>query len=135
LKVAVAAERVFEPDQAWWHRLFAAIDARDAAAFVDLLTPDAQFTFGSTPTVTGSGAIGIAAGQFFAAIASCRHRLLRTLTGSDRAAIACEGIVTYTRHDGSTVSVPFANVLELRGEKIAAYRIYIDNSPLFNALS
>lgn len=135
MEVAVAAERVFEPDQAWWQRLFAAIDARDAAAFVELLTPDAQFRFGNAPTVTGSEAIGIAAGQFFAAIASCRHRLLRTLTGSDGAATACEGIVTYTRHDGSAISVPFVNVFELRGDKIAAYRIYIDNSPLFNTPS
>jgi ketosteroid isomerase-like protein len=135
LQVAVVAARVFEPDQAWWQRLFAAIDARDAAAFVDLLTPDAQFRFGNAPTVIGSEAIGIAAGQFFAAIAACRHRLLRTFTGSESAAIACEGIVTYTRHDESTVSLPFANVFELRGEKIATYRIYIDNSPLFNVPS
>ncbi len=129
--MAVAAERVFEPDEAWWQRLFAAVDARDAAAFVDLLTPDAQFTFGNAPTVVGAEAIGIAAGQFFAAIASCRHRLRHTLTGTGSAAIACEGIVTYMRHDSSSISVPFANVFELRGEKIAAYRVYIDNSQLF----
>ena len=135
MHVAVAAERVFEPDEAWWQRLFAAIDARDAAAFADRLTPDARFTFGNAPTVIGAEAIGIAAGQFFAAIASCRHRLLRTIKGKESAAIACEGIVTYTRHNGSAVSVPFANVFELRGEKIAAYRIYIDNSPLFDAPS
>jgi limonene-1,2-epoxide hydrolase len=40
--------------------------------------------------------------------------------------------VTYTRHDGSLISVPFANVFELRGDKITAYRIYIDNSSLFS---
>jgi ketosteroid isomerase-like protein len=132
LHVPAAAERVFEPDEAWWQRLFATIDARDAAAFVGLLTADAQFRFGNAPTIIGSEAIGIAAAQFFAAIASCHHHLVRTVTGSGGAAIACEGVVTYTRHNGSDISVPFANVFELRGEKIAAYRIYIDNSPLFN---
>jgi limonene-1,2-epoxide hydrolase len=30
------------------------------------------------------------------------------------------------------VSFPFANAFELRGEKIAAYRIYIDNALLFS---
>jgi len=135
LQVAVAAEHVFEPDQAWWQRLFAAIDARDAAAFVEHLTPDAQFRFGNAPTVIGSEAIRAAAAGFFAAIAACRHRVLRTWTDSESATVACEGTVTYTRHDGSAVSVPFANVFELRGEKIAAYRIYIDNSPLFGAAS
>jgi len=43
----------------------------------------------------------------------------------------CEGEVTYTRRDGTKVTVPFANVFELRGPLISIYRIYIDNSPLF----
>jgi hypothetical protein len=43
----------------------------------------------------------------------------------------CEGLVTYTRLDGSQVIVPFVNVFYLRGDKIARYLIYIDNGPLF----
>jgi hypothetical protein len=39
--------------------------------------------------------------------------------------------VTYTRLDGSTLTVPFANVFVLKGAEIQSYRIYIDNSPLF----
>jgi ketosteroid isomerase-like protein len=66
---------------------------------------------------------------FFAAIAASRHRLLGTWSGA--ATAACEGEVTYTRHDGSVLTVPFANVFEMRGDKIAAYRIYVDNSLLF----
>ena len=46
--------------------------------------------------------------------------------------VACEGEVTYLRHDGSAVTVPFADVFELRGTLISIYRIYIDNSPLFS---
>jgi hypothetical protein len=42
-----------------------------------------------------------------------------------------EGEVTYIRPDGTTVTVPFANIFELRGTLIAVYRIFIDNSPLF----
>jgi limonene-1,2-epoxide hydrolase len=133
LHVAIAPEHVFQPDHAWWERLFAVIDARDAAAFLNFLTPDAQFRFGNAPTVIGSEAISAAVAGFFAAIASSRHQLLRTWSGT--AAIACEGAVTYTRHDGSAVTVPFANVFELRGTKIAAYRIYIDNSPLFSGVA
>jgi ketosteroid isomerase-like protein len=128
--VAIVSDSVFEPDHAWWERLFAVIDTRDAAAFLNFLTPDAQFRFGNAPTIIGSEAIGAAVAGFFAAIASCRHQLLRTWGGP--AAVACEGAVTYTRHDGSAVTVPFANVFELRGTKITAYRIYIDNSPLFH---
>ena len=77
----------------------------------------------------GAAAIGDAVGGFFAAIASCRHRLIRTWYSP--AGVACEGEVTYIRHDGAAVTVPFANVFELRGPLIAVYRIFIDNSPLF----
>ena len=43
----------------------------------------------------------------------------------------CEGLVTYTRLDGSQVAIPFVNVFYLRGDQIARYLIYIDNGPLF----
>jgi len=119
---------LFEPDAAWWQQLFAVIDARDAPGFAELLTPDAQFRFGNAPTVVGTDAIRAAASVFFASIASCRHRLIRTWCGST--GLACEGEVTYSRHDATRVTIPFANVLELRGMLICAYRIYIDNSPL-----
>jgi ketosteroid isomerase-like protein len=128
--VAGVLEHVFQPDRAWWERVFAVIDAGDAAGFVDLLTPDAQFRFGNAPVVVGHEAIHAAAAGFFAAIASSRHRLFRTWNGA--ATAVCEGEVTYTRHDGSVIRVPFANVFEMQGEKIAAYRIYIDNSSLFD---
>jgi ketosteroid isomerase-like protein len=127
--VEIVPDDVFQPDRAWWGRLFAVIDARDAPGFLSLLTPDAQFRFGNAPMITGTEQIGAAVSAFFAAIASCHHQLLLTWHGTDT--VACEGTVTYTRHDGSKVTVPFANVFEMRGAKICAYRIYIDNSPLF----
>jgi ketosteroid isomerase-like protein len=130
MNMALVPERVFQPDRAWWERVFAVVDAGDATAFVDLLTPDAQFRFGNAPMVVGHGAIHAAAAGFFAAIACSRHRLLHIWNGA--ATAVCEGEVTYTRHDGSVISVPFANVFELRGKKIASYRIYIDNSSLFS---
>lgn len=128
--MAIVPDSVFAPDRVWWGRLFAAIDARDTAGFLDFLTPDAQFRFGNAPTIVGAEAIGPAVEGFFKAIASCRHQLLATWNGTNT--VACEGNVTYTRLDGAMVTVPFANVFELRGAKIAAYRIYIDNSPLFS---
>ena len=116
-------------DRAWWGRIFAIVDAGDADAFIDLLTPDAQFQFGNAPMIAGHEAIRAAAAGFFAAIASSRHQVLRTWNEARTA--VCEGQVIYTRHDGSVLAVPFANVFEMRGDKIAAYRIYIDNSSLF----
>ena len=121
----------FAPDAAGWARLFAAIDARDADAFAAFLTEDGEFRFGNAPPVLGRAAIRAAVAGFFAAIGGCRHRLIASWTGPGTA--VCEGEVTYTRHDGSTLTVPFVNVFELRSGRIRSYRIYIDNGPLFSA--
>jgi ketosteroid isomerase-like protein len=113
----------------WWERLFKTIDAGDAAGFVDFLTPDAQFRFGNSPVIQGAREIGVAVTAFFGTIRSSRHRLLQSWCSNESA--GCEGEVTYTRHDGSVATFPFANVFQLRGEKISSYRIYIDVSTLF----
>jgi len=118
------------PDAAGWARLFAAIDARDADAFAAFLTEDGEFRFGNAPPVVGRPAIRAAVAGFFAAIGGCRHRLIMSWTG--HGSTVCEGEVTYTRLDGSTVTVPFVNVFELRSGRIRSYRIYIDNGPLFS---
>lgn len=125
----VLPAHLFLPDRGWLERLFAVVDAGDTAGFVNFLTPDAVFRFGNAPRVVGAPAIGAAVTGFFAAIGSSRHRLINILC-QERSAV-CEGEVTYTRHDGSAVSYPFANVFEFCGDKIAMYRIYIDNSTLF----
>ena len=120
----------FAPDRAWWGRLLAVIDARDADGFVAFLTPDAEFRFGNAPAVQGREAIHAAVAGFFCVITGCRHRLLGTWNGPGTT--VGEGEVTYTRLDGSTVTIPFVNVFELRGGRVASYRIYIDNGPLFS---
>ena len=53
--------------------LFAAIDARDGAAFVAYLTENAVFRFGSAPPVQGRDAIRAAVDGFFTTIAGCSH--------------------------------------------------------------
>jgi ketosteroid isomerase-like protein len=117
----------------WWERLFKTIDAGDAAGFVDFLTPDAQFRFGNAPMIQGTREIGIAVTGFFGAIKSSQHRLVESWCAAESA--GCEGEVAYTRHDGSVVTFPFANVFQLRGEKVSSYRIYIDISTLFSPAS
>ncbi|HTY50268.1 MAG TPA: nuclear transport factor 2 family protein [Steroidobacteraceae bacterium] len=126
-----ATARPFQPDRDGWLRLFHTIDARDATGFVEYLTPDAQFRFGNAPAVAGRDAIRGAVAAFFDTIAGSHHELLGTWAGDSSA--VCEGRVTYTRHDGTAVGVPFVNVFELRGARISQYRIYIDLSPLFGA--
>lgn len=115
----------------WTPVLFACIDAKDTDGFLSYLCDDATFRFANQPPSVGHLAIGAAVAGFFAAIGACRHEVTNVWTPGD--AVICQGQVTYTRHDGSVLSVPFVNVLAMAGELIREYSIYVDASALFSA--
>jgi SnoaL-like domain len=102
-------------------RLTGFSDIKDLPALLGYLTPDAEFRFANNPSAHGHEAVG--------AIGGSQHRFIHAW--EDTGTAACEGEVTYTRHDGSTLTVPFVNVFYLCGGKIARYPIVIDNSALF----
>ena len=110
--------------------LFAAIDAKDTERFLSFLTAEGSLRFGSAPPAQGIEAIRAAVDGFFSTIAGCRHVRARTVAEED--VIICEGEVTYTRHDATEITLPFANVFELEGELISNYKIYADAGPLYN---
>lgn len=109
--------------------LFAAIDAMDAETFAALLHEDAQFRFGNGDTVRGRAAIRDYVQAFFAALGGIEHRSEETLDAEGQ--LVCHGQVRYTRHDGSTLEVPFLNLLSVEQGLIRRYLIFIDNSALF----
>ncbi len=117
------------PDNAWWERLFESIDGKDVPGFLSFLTVDAEFRFANNPSAYGRDEIGAVVGGFLGAIGGSKHRLIHAWKDEETA--ACEGEVTYTRHDGSTLTLPFVNVFYMRDGSIARYLIYIDNSALF----
>ncbi len=109
--------------------LFAAIDRKDAAAFVGYLTDDAVFRFGSAPAVQGKSSIQTAVDDFFGTIAGCSHTIQKAIQSGST--LVCEGDVTYTRHNGTEITLPFTDVFEYDGDLIAHYKIYMDISPLY----
>ena len=111
--------------------LFAAIDAKDAARFASFLDPACIFRFGNAPPVRGRDEIERYVAGFFAALKSLSHKVLDAWTTPD--AVLCHGLVTYVRHDGSSLQVPFANVLKLKSGKVKEYLIFADTSELFRA--
>lgn len=117
--------------RAWIDALFSAIDRRDAERFVGFLTEDACFAFGNLPAVAGRAAIRDFVAGFFAGIRAVSHRVPDVWQADDT--VICRGEVTYTRHDGSTLTVPFANVLRMAGDRVRDYRIYADASALHAA--
>lgn len=115
----------------WVQQVFAAVDAGDARRFAAAFAEDGQFRFGNAPVVVGRRAVEDAVAGFFASIRGCRHHLSRFWDGPGHCAM--DGTVTYRRHDGRELTLPFANVFVMRGEAIAEYLIFVDVAPLFAA--
>jgi hypothetical protein len=111
--------------------LFDAIDRFDTRTFISFLHADARFKFGNMPVVRGKDAIFEFVAGFFQAIRSIRHTNLEVWKLEGIRFV--NGTVTYTRLDGSTLTVPFANTFKLEGDKIMDYLIFIDNSELFKS--
>jgi ketosteroid isomerase-like protein len=114
-----------------FEKLFMSIDAMDMEGFLAPIAPDAEFRFGSAPAIHGHAGIKEAVGGFFTSIAGLSHELKRVV--EDGNTVVCEGEVTYTRHDGSTITLPFCNVFETDAGLISVYRIYVDIAPLYAA--
>ena len=116
-----------EPE--WLRPLFKTIDMSDASGFCAHLTEDAVFRFGNAPATHGRAAIEDAVRGFFASMRCSRHQISRVWLGAG--SVALDGFVTYTRLDGSEVTLPFADTMVLRGSLVAEYYIYVDVAPLF----
>ena len=112
----------------WIRDLFRCVDAKDIDGWLEFLTPDAHFRFGNAATVEGKSAVRDAVIAFFASISELRHDLAETWIHFD--AVICHGEVTYTRLDGSALSIPFVNVLRMEGDLIRDYLVYADASEL-----
>ena len=88
----------------WADALFAAIDAQNAERFVEFLTEDGEFVFGSAPAVKGRAAVAEAVAGFFSSIAGLKHRDLQIWDVPGKRIV--EGRVCYTRHDDREVDLP-----------------------------
>jgi len=117
------------PDKRWLESLFNAIDRKQAGAFTEHLADDCSFTLGNNPTIHGRQGVHEMVSGFFDSIAGLSHEIQQFWKVDD--ALICHGSVTYSRHDGSELHVPFANVMLLAGPLISDYRIFVDTSQLY----
>jgi uncharacterized protein (TIGR02246 family) len=114
----------------WLEELFKTIDAKDAAGFAAVLTEDAVFRFGNGEPARGRDEVREAVARFFASIRSLKHTVRESWSVSG--AVVMHGEVTYTRHDGSQLSVPFANIFKLDGTRVREYLVFADASALWS---
>lgn len=110
--------------------VFSAVDRQDADVFSQFFTPEGVFVFGNGAEIRGRDAIRTAVAGFFDAIAGLKHEITDVWNCGNT--LITRIAVTYTRLDGSCVTLPGANIWTLQGGKIGDYRIYIDLTPLFS---
>ena len=109
--------------------LVQSIDNRDVDTFVTFLTDDVMFRFGNAEPVNGKENVGSAVGGFFESIVALEHDVFEIVEQRDT--VICHGVVTYTRHDSSTLRVPFANIFKISENLIKEYRMLMDISELY----
>jgi len=109
-------------------QMFSAIDRKDSEDLLSYMNDNAGFRFGNIPEIEGSENILQFLEQFFSSIKALRHDQLEYWQKDNR--ISVMGRVSYTRHDDSSLAVPFSVVLEIDKNKIQRYLIFSDASRL-----
>src|SRR4051794_29966101 len=109
--------------------LFADIDSMEPERFAQHLSHDVVMTFGNGGPVVGRDVVRDAWAGFCADLRGVSHELVEQW--SQGPATIVEARVTYTRADGSRVTVPVVTIYRAAGELIDDYRIFIDLAPLF----
>ncbi|MDH5472182.1 MAG: nuclear transport factor 2 family protein [Gammaproteobacteria bacterium] len=115
--------------QQWINDLFNSIDNKNNEKFSSYLSDDVRFRFGNMPVSTGKSTVEQQVSQFFTSIKSLQHEI--TEFWQQNNTIICHGRVCYTRHDNSTLSVPFSNIFKLNNQRISDYLIFVDVSELY----
>lgn len=108
--------------------LFDSIDAKDINAFANFLAEDVIFCFSNWAQVEGKANVANTVSAFLQSITAIEHQVSDCWQPDDM--VICRGFVTYTRHDHTTLTVPFANILQVLDGKIIDYQIFVDISTL-----
>ena len=110
-------------------QLFADIDSMDPERFAAHLADDVTMRFGNADPIHGRDAVRDAWAGFCEGLDGVSHEALRHWESED--GTVAEANVTYTRHDGGTVTVPVVTIYREGDGGIVDYRILIDLAPLF----
>lgn len=112
--------------------LIASIDTMDTPAFASHLHPDVEFRFGNAESVFGRDNAAAMVGGFFSSIKGIKHTMADMKVVDDL--VVSHGHTTYTRHDGSTLTVPFADIFYMQDNLIKKYFIFVDTSELYQTV-
>jgi ketosteroid isomerase-like protein len=109
--------------------LFADIDSMDPDRFAAHLAENVRFRFGNAEPVHGRAAVRDVWAAFCEGVDGVSHEPIAEWDVGD--AVIAEADVTYTRKDGSRVTLPVVTIYRSTGELIDDYRVFMDVAPLF----
>ena len=112
----------------WVVDLFRIIDAMDTDAFVDFLTDEAVFVYGSGDSVTGKENIKSFLAVFYGNLTGIVHRITGVWECDETTFVQTK--CTYTMKDGRDITIPALNLFNMEGHLIKDYLIYADPMPM-----
>lgn len=114
---------------AFLDKLYKYIDSHNSLGIIEFLTDDAEFLFANMPPAKGKENILAFLENFFKSIKGISHAVEKRFETDGH--LISSGHVTYTRHNGTNLSVKFCNIFKMRGQLIEHYDIFIDASTLY----
>jgi len=111
-------------------QLFLAGEAMNVNNFVEFFTEDCLYQFGNFPVVYGKQGIKDSSAGFLEKCEGLHHHIKNVWQLSEELVII-EMEVTYVRHDGKVFTLPCADTVRFKGDKISELRIFMDIMPMF----
>jgi hypothetical protein len=128
--VEMKSKRAVAAADDWMTEFFRAADTLSVPRLLAWFADGVEVRFGNAPPIHGKDSAGQAFEQFYGSLSGMRHRCESQVVAGDLGAQM--SVVTYTRKDGSEVSMPVASHLRRVGDqKIDRLWIFIDMAPLF----
>lgn len=115
---------------------FEAIDAhRTAVGLAELFADEGVLRMPGFPEIVGRTAIALFTASLFDMIAEVKHDIKRFWHHEEDMSAAVEGVVTFTRHDGSRLVEPFAVIVDFTHDDderifVTRWSVYADYSKL-----
>jgi ketosteroid isomerase-like protein len=109
-------------------RLFARGEAFDSDGFISFFTEKPVYQFGNWGTCLDRQAIHASVSAFFSAVEALYHDVRNLWEVGDLVFVQMD--VTYWRKDGSSVTLPCADIVQFEGDKVQELRIYMDANPI-----
>ena len=115
----------------WIRNYFKIVDTLDADVIVTHFTDGGKFRFSNQSPAVGKQAVRDGLAQFFETIQAMHHENTGLWLGEDGNSAVWEADVTYTRKNGTQVTLPCVSILRSRNDQIYDFRMNMDISPVY----